>query len=187
MNVITPAGTNDVRGSFSYRFRRPSFYSRPFFFPATDLPDNKTNIFTATVGGPIIKDRWQFYFGFESLYRDDKATAVRLITITPENRTALIAAGLSPSIFPAAIPSVDRGKFYIFRSDSQLNDENRLTVRFNLSDTSIGNNPPGGLNTLERTVDQFAISPGIATQLVSYTPTVLNEFRFQFCATQSGA
>jgi hypothetical protein len=187
MNVITPAGTNELRGSFSYRFRRPPFYSRPFFFPAADLPDNKTNIFTATVGAPIIKDRWQFYFGFESLYRDDKATATRLLTITPENRDLLIAAGLSPSIFPAAIPSLERGKFYIFRSDSQLNDKNRLTARFNLADTSVDNSPQGRLNTLERTVDAFAISPSFAAQLVSYTPTVLNEFRFQFARRRQGA
>ena len=32
MNVVTPSGTNALHGSVSYRFRRPSFYSRPFFF-----------------------------------------------------------------------------------------------------------------------------------------------------------
>ena len=40
MNVVTPAGTNKISGAVSYRFRRPKFYSRPFFYPAADLPSN---------------------------------------------------------------------------------------------------------------------------------------------------
>jgi hypothetical protein len=63
MNIVTPSGTNALHGAVSYRVRRPSFYSRPYFFPAADLPDNKADIFTATVGAPIIRDRWHFYFG----------------------------------------------------------------------------------------------------------------------------
>ena len=33
INVVTPSGTNALHGAISYRFRRPPFYSRPFFFP----------------------------------------------------------------------------------------------------------------------------------------------------------
>jgi len=51
MNVVTPSGTNALHGSVSYRFRRPSFYSRPFFYPSPDdLPENKTDNFTAAAG-----------------------------------------------------------------------------------------------------------------------------------------
>ena len=82
MNVVTPSGTNTIHGSVSYRFRRPSFYSRPFFYPSPDdLPENKTDNFTAAIGGPIIKDRWHFYGGYEYVKRDDKAVAARLLTI----------------------------------------------------------------------------------------------------------
>ena len=96
MNVVTPSGTNAYHGSIGYRFRRPSFYSRPFFYPAADLPDNKADNFTATIGGPIIKDRWHFYFGYENGRRDDKAAANRLLTIRPEDRARLIATGFPP-------------------------------------------------------------------------------------------
>lgn len=187
MNVITPSGTNDLKGSFSYRSRRPSFYSRPFFFPGVDLPDNTTDIFTVAVGGPVIEDRSQFYVGFESMNRDDKANASRLITITPANQTALINAGLSPSIFAAAIPTLERGRFYIVRSDTQFNDSNRLTARFNLADTSVDNNAAGGRNTLERSLDAFTTSWSTAAQLVSYTRMTLNEFRFQFGRRRLGS
>ncbi len=181
MNVVTPSGTNEISGSASFRFRRPSFYSRPFFYPAAeDIPDNKANILTAAVGAPIIRDRWHFYFGYEWQSRDSKATADRLLTITSANRAALIAAGLSPSIFPPAIPSVEKGAFYIFRNDIQLNDSNRLTARFNHSDVNSKNQIPGGFNTLERSTDAMSISDALAIQLASYTPKILNEFRFQY-------
>jgi len=179
INVVTPSGTNDLSGTVSYRFRRSSFYSRPFFFPAADLPDNKADNFTAAIGSPIIKDRWHFYFGYEYVKRDDKALAGRLLTIREEDKAPLIAAGLSPSIFPPAIPSLDRGLFYIFRTDAQLNDKNRLTARFNHADLQNRNFSTGGLNTLERSFDAFTTDYGLAIQLASFAPQVLNEFRFQ--------
>lgn len=66
MNIVTPSGTNALHGAVSYRLRRPPFYSRPFFYPSPeDVPDNKADNFAATVGAPIIKDRWHFFFGYE--------------------------------------------------------------------------------------------------------------------------
>ena len=112
MNIVTPAGTNALHGAVSYRFRRPSFYSRPFFYPASaELPDNKSDNLTATIGAPIIKDRWHFYLGYEWVKRDDKAAAERVLTIREADKTRLIAAGLSPAIFPPAIPSLEKVTF----------------------------------------------------------------------------
>lgn len=180
MNVVTPSGTNAYHGSIGYRFRRPSFYSRPFFYPTADLPDNKADHFTATMGGPIIKDRWHFYFGYENGKRDDKAAANRLLTIRPEDRARLIATGLPASIFPSAIPFFETGPFYLFRNDAQMSDKNRLTVRFNHSDLKSKNFIQGGLNTLQRNIDAFSVDYGLAVQLASFTPQILNEFRFQY-------
>ena len=187
LNIVTPSGTNRITGAVSYRFRRPSFYSRPFFFPASDLPDNNANNFTGTVGAPIIKDRWHFYFGYEHQYRDDKAAAMRLLTITPANREQLIAVGLPPSIFPAAIPSLEKGSFYIFRTDMQLNKSNRLTARVNHANPVSENFLPGGLNTLERGNDSPSTDHALAVQLASYTSQVLNEFRFQYAQRTTGS
>ena len=189
MNIVTPSGTNKISGSVNYRLRRPSFYSRPFFYPsAADVPDNKSNNFTAQIGAPIIKDRWHFYFGYEWLKRDDKAAAERVLTIKEADKTRLIAAGLSPAIFPPAIPSLERGTFYIFRSDAQLNNQNRLTARFNYADGGSDNFISGGLNTLERGFDASVVGSAFAAQLASYTSKTLNEFRFQYATrTNTGA
>jgi hypothetical protein len=80
------------------------------------------------------------------------------------NRAQLIAAGLSPSIFPAAIPGLETGSFYIFRTDMQLNDKNHLTARFNRSDGVGKNLIPGMLNTLERVID----TPNVDYALAGY-------------------
>ncbi len=181
MNVVTPSGTNKFSGAVSYRLRRSSFYTRPFFFSSSeDVPDNKADNFTAAIGGAIIKDRWHFYAAYEYDNRDDKAAAVRLLTISPSDKARLIAEGLPASIFPLAIPFLQSGPYYIFRSDAQLNDKNRLTVRFNHSDLLIKNSIQGGLNTLERNVDAFQFDYALAVQIASYTPKFFNEFRFQY-------
>lgn len=181
MNIVTPSGTNSFRGALGYRFRRPSFYTRPFFYASTEnIPDNQADNLTAAIGAPILKDRWHSYFGYEFLRRDDKAAAERLLTIKPDDRAALMAAGLPASIFPATIPSLDRGTFYIFRSDAQLSPNNRLTARFNHTDVMTENNLLGGFNTLERSTDAININDALAVQLASYTPQILNEFRFQY-------
>jgi hypothetical protein len=186
MNVVTPSGTNKISGSVSYRFRRPSFYSRPFFYPsAENWPENKTDNLTASVGVPIIKDHWHFYGGYEYVKRDDKAVAARLLTIRPSDQEHLVAAGLSPSVFPPAIPSLESGVFYIFRTDLQLNKGNRLTARFNHSDVSSENFIQGGLNTLERGVDSTSVDYSLGVQLVSYRPNVLNELRFQYAQRET--
>jgi hypothetical protein len=186
MNVITPSGSNSFNGNVSYRFRRPSFYARPFFFSAAKLPDSRTNDLTAAVGGPLIKDRWHFYFGYEYQSFGDNASAERLSQIRPNDRDRLIAAGLSPTIFPAAVPSFERGPFYIFRSDIQLNDKNRLVVRFNRNYGIARNFDAVRLNTLDRTSDNFSRDFALEVQLASYTPRLLNEFRFQASERTAG-
>ena len=180
MNVVTPSGTNTHHGSISYRFRRPSFYSRPFFYPLPeDIPDSKSDNFTAAIGGPIIKDRWHYYFGYERIERVDKATAARLLTIRPDDRARLIAAGVPDSTFPAVIPDLASGAFYIFRTDVQLNNKNRLTARFNHTNLVGKNINLGRLITLDQSTDTPSVDYALAVQVASYTPRVFNEFRFQ--------
>jgi hypothetical protein len=186
MNVITPSGTNKFSGNVSYRFRRPPFYTRPLFFSAAELPESRVDNFTGAVGGPIIKGRWHFYFGYEHLRSEDNSTAERVSAIRPADRDRLIAAGLSPSIFSAVIPSTGHNSFYILRSDIQLDDKNRLVIRLNRNDSEAGNFSTGPLSTLERSTSNFSNDRAFAVQLASYTPRLLNEFRFQVTGRKAG-
>lgn len=187
MNAVTPSGTNSIHGSASYRFRRTAFSSRPFnISPTAVKPETKVDNFTGAVGGPIIKDRWHFYGGYEYVSRDLAGEPQRTITISDANKTALIAAGVPQSAFPTAIPAAQKVKFFILRTDAQLTEDHRLGARFNWFKNISPDNIAGGLNTLQRSIDFNDISYSLGIQLIStFTPRVLNEFRFQYAKRDS--
>jgi Carboxypeptidase regulatory-like domain/TonB dependent receptor len=187
MNAVTPSGTNGFHGSTSYRFRRTPLYARPFFYNSVnDLPKNKADDFTAAVGGPIIKDRIQFYTGYEYVKRGLAVEPGRLVTISSANQAALIAAGVSPTAFVPAIPTQQNAHFFIVRSDAQLTENNRLTGRFNYFKNLTTSNTGGGINTLERTQDFKDLSYAGAGQLVTtFSANLFNEFRFQYAKRNS--
>ncbi|MEZ5307228.1 MAG: carboxypeptidase regulatory-like domain-containing protein [Pyrinomonadaceae bacterium] len=185
MNAVTPQGTNDFSGNASYRFRRKQFSSRPFnTSPTSTKPDTKVDNITGAVGGPIVKDKWHFYTGYEWLERD--LSSQRVVTISDANQQILIANGVPAAAFPDAIPTSQKVNFFIFRTDAQLNDVHRLTGRFNWFKNLSPNNIGGGTNTLERSIDFDDISWSPAIQLIStFSPNLLNEFRFQYAKRNS--
>lgn len=182
MNAVTPSGTNSVHGSASYRFRRTPMSSRPFNTSPTSIkPETKVDNITGAVGGPIIKDRWHFYTGYEWVDRDLSGEPQRVITISATDRSSLIAAGVPNSAFPTAIPAGQKVNFFIFRTDAQIDDSNRLSIRYNRFTNLSPDNIAGGANTLERSVDFDDASSSLGIQLAStFSTNVLNEFRFQF-------
>src|SRR5215213_7859457 len=82
-NAVTPSGTNTFRGDGGYLFRRKAFSAFPFFFgctavastcgappPGAAKPDTKVDTGTATIGGPVMKNKAFFYVGWEQTRRD---------------------------------------------------------------------------------------------------------------------
>lgn len=186
-NAVTPSGTNGIHGSVSYRFRRTPFSSRPFNISPTALKP-KTNVddFTVAVGGPIIRDRWHYYGGYEYVKRGLAGEPQRIISINSTNQAALIAAGVPASAFPTAIPTAQKVNFFIFRTDAQLNANNRLSGRYNYFKNLSPDNIAGQLNTLQRSIDFNDVSKSLGIQLASsLTTDILNEFRFQYASRDS--
>jgi hypothetical protein len=178
-NAVTPSGTNTLTGSASYRFRRQDFSSRPFFLsPTAPKPDTHVNNYTATVGGPIIKDRWHFYAGYERVERD--LSADRVITVKPEDATRL---GLGSSAIPASgvIPASQTVNFFLGKTDYEINANQRLSARYFFFKNSSPYNIGGGLNTVERATDFSDRMDSASMQLISTLgPSRLNELRVQF-------
>jgi hypothetical protein len=187
MNAVTPAGTNDYHGHVSYRFRRTSFSSRPFFSdPTKPKPKTKVDDFTGAVGGPFIHNRWHFYAGAEKLSRDLAGEPQRVITISSVNQQALIAAGVPAGAFPNSIPTAQKVKFFIFRTDVRLTDKHSLVGRVNSFRNNSPDNIAGGTQTLERSIDFVDQSDSVGLQLISsFTPTLLNEARYQYARRYS--
>ena len=182
-NAVTPSGSNDFRGSASYRFRRKGMSDRPFFLPATaPKPDTHVNNYTATLGGPIVKDKWFFYGGYEFVDRD--LSADRVIGVTPANAARL---GLSTTAVPAAgvIPASQSVNFFLGKTDYQLAPEHKLSARYfffkNESPFNIGSTSSGNPNTVEQATDFHDRMDSASAQLISsFGSSRLNELRFQF-------
>src|SRR6185437_10467577 len=65
----TKSGTNQFHGS-GYEFLRNNAFDAPGFFAPVDngakvSPELRYNVFGATAGGPIIKDKTFFFFSYE--------------------------------------------------------------------------------------------------------------------------
>ena len=78
---------------------------------------------TASLGGPIVKNKLFFYGGWEQTRRDLSANS--LITVSAD-----VVSQLGLKTQPSAAPNVQTAKFAIGKVDYQLNGANRLTARW---------------------------------------------------------
>ncbi len=177
-NAVTPSGTNTFKGDATYLFRRKDFSAFPFFFtqPYTEAnkPETKVDTGTATFGGPIMKNKMFFYTGWEQTRRDLSSTS--LVTVTPANASAI---GLKPQ--PISVPNVQTAKFFIAKSDYQVNGANRLTARYLMFHNNAPYNSGGGTASLEQATDFLDAMDSTAGQLVTTIGNaMLNELRVQY-------
>jgi hypothetical protein len=196
-NAVTPSGTNKFKGEASYLFRRKAFSAFPFFFqcatiaancPSVDTviansglsadalkPDTRVDTGTATLGGPIIKNKLFFYGGWEQTRRDLSSNSL----INQAVRDLAPTLGLKPQ--PSAVPNVQTAKFKIAKGDYEIGGGNRLTTRWIQFHNDSPYNSGGGTATLERATDFLDAMDSIGTQLVSAMgSSKLNELRFQY-------
>jgi hypothetical protein len=176
-NAITPSGTNAVRGSASYRFKRNAMSAQPFFLaPTARKPDTEADDFTATVGGPITRDKWHYYGAYEYVDRS-LITGGSVITVAPADAQAL---GIT---LPAdgVIPAHQQVNFWFGKTDYQLSKGSQLSIRYfgfkNNSPANIG----GGLTTTDRATDFTDRMDSTSGQVVSSIGgSMLNELRIQY-------
>ncbi|MDQ3349969.1 MAG: TonB-dependent receptor, partial [Acidobacteriota bacterium] len=176
-NAITQSGSNDLRGSASFRFKRNPMSSRPFFLaPTARKPDTEANDVTATIGGPIRQDRWHYFGAYEYVDRS-LITGAQVITVAPADAQAL---GIS---LPASgvIPAHQKVNFGFGKTDYQLSPGSLLSVRYfgfkNLSVSNVG----AGLTTTDRATDFNDRMDSASAQLVTTIgSSMLNELRVQY-------
>jgi hypothetical protein len=108
---ITRSGSNDFHGDLFEFFRNGDLNARNFFAPARDTL--KRNQFGGTIGGPVIKNKLFFFFGYQDTItrQDPQANTAATFVPTPamitgnfsacpQDLSAAVLAGL-----PAAISS----------------------------------------------------------------------------------
>ncbi len=176
-NAVTNSGTNDWHGSAAYIKRTPGMTATPSRNTLAQRPSLKLNDPFFTVGGPIKKDKVQFFASYEK----SKRTLPSVQNLTAANAAAI---GL-PSTDLGAYPFSQSNHFLFGRLDWQLNDNNRLMARYMYFRNDSPYNPNnsgtnGGLKALSTASTEFVDRAHAAgAQLVTtLTPHVINEFRF---------
>ena len=177
-NAITQSGTNNVRGSASYRFKRNPMSSKPFFLaPTARKPDTEANDVTATVGGPIQRDKWHYFGAYEYVDRS-LITGGQVITVTPADAQAL---GIT---LPASgvIPAHQKVNFGFGKTDYQLSPGSLLSVRYFRVQEFFGVQHWWRTDD-DRPRDRFHRSDGLgvgAAGLHARRSSLLNELRVQY-------
>src|SRR5437870_6711466 len=148
VNIVTKSGTNERHGSVYNYLRNQATDARSLLLPAPLAHTLRQNQFGATLGGPIRKDRTFFFMNYEGQRRAEAPTFPALL----RNDLSLINAakavvGIAPeNLNVLKTADTDNG---IVKVDHQLNDKNRLSVRYNIEDARdlnqlVGNTLDGG-------------------------------------------
>lgn len=74
ISMTTRSGTNEFHGVLYEFLRNNAMDARPFFSPG--LFPRRYNVFGATIGGPVRRDKTHFFFSYEGTRRRDGVTRI---------------------------------------------------------------------------------------------------------------
>jgi hypothetical protein len=174
-NTVTKSGANDFHGDGSYLFRRTPMSAKPKLLPAGGLdPEVNVDAYALDGGGRAVRDKLFWYGAFEHVKRDLPG----VVTVSASNLAAL---GL-PADYINPVPFSQSVWFYMTKADWQINQKNRLSVRYmhHANDSPYNNSTIGGINLITRSYNFVDRSHVGAVQLIStISPTIVNELRGQ--------
>jgi hypothetical protein len=179
VNVITKSGTNEFHGSGTFFFRSDELASQNPDAVEAQLPldDNRNIQFGASIGGPIKKDKAFFFLAYDQndgISRKPNRIDPRLVEIFATRFNSPGEEGL--------IERSNDANVFLGKVDWRITDSNSLTLRHNFSRAVQVNGtfdvPTWGRSANGRETDKS--NAFIAQLITSFSPTTLNEFRFQY-------
>jgi carboxypeptidase family protein len=143
IEVITKPGTDKLGGNFQFRFNDESINARNAF--ATTRAPLQVRDFTANLTGPIIRNRWGFFFEYERERQDENAFI---------NATVLDPATLSPRPFPATALTPAREDEFTIRTNFLATKKNTIGLWYDYEREAEENQGlDGGFDLPERGFD----------------------------------
>ncbi len=149
MHAITRSGTNEFRGRISGFLRDEAFDSVNYFVNHEGYKGRKLSKdeyekeefseyrFGGFVGGPLIKDKFHFFFSYEGLRYETYNTVT------------------SPLIPQETVPLTSTNNQYLLKLNYQLNEKNLFSFRFSRDwpfDKGLG---PGGIYSADVALDIY--------------------------------
>src|SRR5687768_896574 len=209
VNAITKSGTNEFHGQLFYYQRNNKWGARNPLATRTELingvftpvgfkPKDVRHQFGGTIGGPIVKDKAFFFFSYDQQKRNFPGLSIfssnTFLHLPTATRTGLIARGLTSaqidntlsflSSLTGPIARTGDQKLFLPKVDWIINESNTFTVSYN----RLRWESPAGVQTqatntraIDNFGDDFVAIDALNVKLAStLTPTLLNEFRFQW-------
>jgi Carboxypeptidase regulatory-like domain len=134
IQMTTKSGTNHFHGAAYEYFRNDDLQARPYF--AKTNPELRYNLFGASLGGPIRKNKTQFFFNYEG--RRQTSTVTQIINVPT-------AAELTGDFSAFATPVIDPN------TGKQASYNGRLNVL-----------PPGELDPVAQALVKYYPAPNVA-------------------------
>lgn len=143
IEVITKPGSDKLGGNFQFRFNDESLNARNAF-AATRAP-LQVRDFTANLTGPIIRNRWGYFFEYERERQDENAFI---------NATVLDPATLSPRPFIATALTPTREDEFTIRTNFLATKKNTIGLWYDYEREAEENQGvDGGFDLPERGFD----------------------------------
>jgi len=108
VNVATRSGSNQLHGSLFEYFRNETLNARNYFASAGRKPEYRRNLYGATLGAPILKDKLFFFGDYQGVKQLIGVTRISTIPTMPERQG--IFTGVSKIFDPTTTQTVG-GKF----------------------------------------------------------------------------
>lgn len=172
VNVVTKAGTNDYHGEAFYYLRHKATS------PVTVFGDHVATTrqqFGGAIGGPIKKDKLFFFFVYDG-QRDHQPLTIKF-------NGALASLPQSYLSQQGTFKSTNDINTYLGKADWQITSKHRLSLRYNQSGNNALNGTYTGVQTgvlMNNGTEQDFSKAGVANLVSSFSPALLNEFRFQY-------
>ncbi|HHL31245.1 MAG TPA: Oar protein, partial [Oceanospirillales bacterium] len=141
VNAVTKSGTNELHG-------RVNLFYQDEGFARDGLNDFKNETYSVSLGGPIIKDKLFFFINYENKERTDVADDVTGSAIAPNadgspNANVVEAARIAREVWgfdPGSVATsgavVDDQEKILVKLDWEINEKQRLSMRYNQSEDS---------------------------------------------------
>ena len=202
VNIVTKSGGNKLHGSAYEYFQNRALNARGYLQPAP-LPDQfRQNQFGLDVGGPIKKDKTFFFVNYEGKRRAESPTyppdlinnlsvideAKALMGLAPEGcTTGLASCTQSNQSYINGFLKTFNDDTGFARIDEQVNANNRVAVRYNVTDQRasgelVGSTlDGGGIGVPSGGRDLFVRDQAVvATWSRLISPSVANSFLAQY-------
>lgn len=112
ISLVTKSGTNNFHGSAFYFYRPTALSANTFFnnLAGVERPSLARDVFGGSIGGPIIKDRFFFFYSYEGQREQSGVSVVRVVPLAHLGQGQLRFQGRDPqgNSGPGGIVTINR-------------------------------------------------------------------------------